>query len=155
MKLSKNIFIMLLVLTIFFSGVVFASNFNKTIEVTYLPLKYFFDGVQKQPPEGQSGFVYNGTTYVPLRFIGETLGQEVGWDGKSYSIYIGEQPGGEVTYLSDMKTITSERRRCEFVKDFTTNMGEQFTNVYSLVGNFYNKGYILDEYVLNGKYKKI
>lgn len=154
MKILKNIFTILIVLVIFFSGVIYASNFNKTIEVAYLPLKYYFDGIQKEPPEGQSGFIYNGTTYVPLRFVSETLGKDVGWDGKNYSIYIGEQPRGEVTYLSDMKTLTSKKYKYEFTNDFITNMGDRFTNAYTLVGSWGYPGYISNEYILDGKYKK-
>ncbi len=54
-----------------------AATASKTIQVTFLPIKYLFDGVEKKPPEGQAGFVYQGTVYVPLRFVGEALGKEV------------------------------------------------------------------------------
>ncbi len=32
--------------------------------------------------------IINGRTYIPLRFVGEALGDKVSWDGKSRSIYI-------------------------------------------------------------------
>lgn len=38
------------------------------------------------------GFVYEGTTYVPLRFMAESLGKEVAWDGKTSSIFVGRNP---------------------------------------------------------------
>lgn len=34
-------------------------------------------------------FMYNGTTYVPLRFISEKLGKGVSWDAKTGTVYIG------------------------------------------------------------------
>jgi hypothetical protein len=51
-----------------------------------------FDGEQKIPPKNQEGFVYQGTTYVPLRFVAESLGKEVEWDQETLSIYVGKKP---------------------------------------------------------------
>lgn len=33
--------------------------------------------------------IYNGSTFVPLRFISESLGEKVSWNGNERSIYIG------------------------------------------------------------------
>jgi foldase protein PrsA len=61
------------------------------IEVMFRPLTYLFDGVEKKPAEG-SGFIYEGSTYVPVRFVSEALGKEVGWDDATGTISIHE-PG--------------------------------------------------------------
>ncbi len=37
-----------------------------------------------------SPYIYNGHTYVPFRFVSESLGIKVYWDAKSKSILIGE-----------------------------------------------------------------
>jgi foldase protein PrsA len=74
------------------------------IEVTYRNLKYMFDGIEQAPSEGK-GFIYEGTTYVPARFISESLGKKVEWDETNDTIWIGENPnhivasyqGGSVT----------------------------------------------------------
>lgn len=78
---------------------VFATNTAK-IEVIYDNLKYIVNGVQKVPSVGQ-GFIYQGTTYVPLRFAAEATGQDITWDGKNKTIYIGKKEG-ESKYLSDV-----------------------------------------------------
>lgn len=75
-----------------------------SINVDMKPLKYFFDGVEKK--SSSQGFAYNGTTYVPLRFMAESLGKEVEWDGKNNTIYVGKKPVGATgtIYLTDLTT---------------------------------------------------
>jgi foldase protein PrsA len=63
------------------------------IEVMFRPLTFLFDGVEKKPSEG-AAFIYDGSTYVPLRFVSETLGKEVGWDGDTGTIFI-DEPGSK------------------------------------------------------------
>jgi len=53
--------------------------------------KVFINGDDKTN-EFKEPFVYNNTTYVSLRDVAEALGQEVHWDAKTESIYIGERP---------------------------------------------------------------
>ncbi|MCS7459729.1 peptidylprolyl isomerase [Paenibacillus doosanensis] len=78
------------------------------IEVYFQNLKYMFDGFEKKPAEDQGqGFIYNGTTYVPLRFVSEALGKDVQWDDETQTIWVGkkldtaatvaEYQGGQVT----------------------------------------------------------
>lgn len=74
------------------------------IEVAFRSLKYMFDGVEKAP-DGSKGFIYEGSTYVPLRFVSEALGKKVEWDEANETIWIGNNPnkivatyqGGTVT----------------------------------------------------------
>lgn len=62
------------------------------IEVSFTDLTYIFNGTKKEPPSGQRGFIYKDTTYVPLRFVAESLGEEVGWDGDTKTIHVGLAP---------------------------------------------------------------
>jgi len=68
---------------------VFAQNAEIIIEK--LPLKYIFNGVEKTPVEGEEGFIYNDRTYVPIRFISESLGKEVLWNEENYTIDISDK----------------------------------------------------------------
>ncbi|WP_127584410.1 lamin tail domain-containing protein [Paenibacillus koleovorans] len=61
------------------------------IEVYFKNLRYMFDGVEKKTSD-LKGFIYEGSTYVPLRFVGESLGKEVSWQEETQTIWIGEQP---------------------------------------------------------------
>ncbi|OXM88274.1 peptidylprolyl isomerase [Paenibacillus rigui] len=89
-------------------SVAFANGAGTQIEVYFKNLKYMFDGTEKSPTAEQGqGFVYNGTTYVPLRFVSEALGKEVQWDGDTDTIWVGKKvdlsaviatyQGGQVT----------------------------------------------------------
>ncbi|WP_246066892.1 stalk domain-containing protein [Paenibacillus koleovorans] len=79
---------------VFFSGLSYAAGGATGIEVYFRELKYYFDGVRKEPPPEQQGFLYKDTTYVPLRFLTEALGKPVGWDDATSSIFVGERPVG-------------------------------------------------------------
>ncbi|NEW05991.1 peptidylprolyl isomerase [Paenibacillus sp. SYP-B3998] len=77
---------------------------SSQIDVAFRNLKYMFDGVEKAPAEGK-GFIYEGSTYVPLKFVSEALGKAVEWDETNETIWIGSNPshivatykGGKVT----------------------------------------------------------
>lgn len=74
------------------------------IEVAFRNLTYMFDGVEKTPTAGK-GFIYEGDTYVPLRFMSDALGKKVAWDDATSTIWVGNNPnqivatyaGGTVT----------------------------------------------------------
>ena len=89
-------------------SVAYASGNGTQIEVYFKNLKYMFDGTEKNPTSEQGqGFIYNGTTYVPLRFVSEALGKEVQWDGDTDTVWVGKKidlasivatyQGGQVT----------------------------------------------------------
>ncbi|TEB06020.1 Glutamine-binding periplasmic protein precursor [Pelotomaculum schinkii] len=78
-----------------FGTIGFASGYQRQITVDFLPLKFFFNGVEKHQEQNQPAFIYNDVTYVPVRFVAETLGQPVEWDGENLSIYIGGKSSGK------------------------------------------------------------
>lgn len=70
-----------------------AESTLKSILVNFdLVKKMVFDGVEKIPPEDMKPFVYNGRTYVSLKYAGEALGKEVGWDSKTGTVTIESKP---------------------------------------------------------------
>lgn len=102
----------LIVGSLLVSGVGYAAS-QMNIEVATPLLRYIIDGKEVIPgdKEGQyyngkydvpSGFIYKGTTYVPLRMIGEELDKQVTWDGKTYTITIADSH----LELQDIKDIS-------------------------------------------------
>ncbi|RTE11067.1 peptidylprolyl isomerase [Paenibacillus whitsoniae] len=101
----KGLIVGLTIGSVLSGTVAFAAN-STQIEVTFRNLTYMFDGVEKAPaPEQGKGFIYEGTTYVPLRFVGDALGKKVSWDDATSTVFIGGNPnqvvatyqGGTVT----------------------------------------------------------
>lgn len=57
------------------------------------------DGKEQQfvDANGQTVYpiIYNGSTYLPLRAIGNLMGKEVGWSGELSTVFLGEQADEE------------------------------------------------------------
>lgn len=71
---------------------VFATPIEQAINVVYDNYRIIIDGADKSNvPEDSKPFIYNGSTYVPLRYIGEAMGKKVLWDGDTKSIYINDE----------------------------------------------------------------
>ena len=71
----------------------FAALTAKTIEV-YTGVNLYVDDVKFTPRDANGKEVevllYNGTTYLPVRAIGEAYGKAIAWDGSTKSAYIGD-----------------------------------------------------------------
>lgn len=123
---------------------------SKTIQVS-TGVDIYVDGVKMIPTDANGNpvetFVYNGTTYVPLRAVSQSLGKAVEWDGINQRVYIGEVPG-QKQYLLDV------------CPPYQTKNYEQPTTI-TMAGVKYVKGfYLLNRttfdgyafYNLNGQY---
>lgn len=86
---------------IMFSSIGAFAAGGKLIEVFYGIKDVKIDKVSQMP--NQKPFTYNGTTYVPLRFISEKFGKPVKFDSKDQTIYIGEFDGEKVILGNDME----------------------------------------------------
>lgn len=72
-----------------------AQMVGKTIEV-FTGITIYVDGAEMKPTDANGKpvdvFVYEGTTYVPLRAVSQSLGENVQYDGPTQSVYIGDDP---------------------------------------------------------------
>lgn len=87
----KKIALIVLVAVLFLASVsiVYATLGNKTITITYRNISIYINGVKKVP--SNEPFIYNSSTYVPLRFVSEALDKEVKWDGTNNRIDINDK----------------------------------------------------------------
>lgn len=81
---------------------------TKTLEVNYSDIKVYVDGELKSSE--QEPFMYEGTTYVPLRFISESLGSEVTWVGDTKSIYLEANSSTNVSDTTTNNDATTEAK---------------------------------------------
>ena len=72
-----------------------------TVKVQSINVKMIFDGVSIQPPVGQYVFMYNNTTYVPLRFMSYALQKSVAWDVKNVKVTVAEPSSSELVVIKE------------------------------------------------------
>ncbi len=136
-------------------GGVLASNAARTIEVQYMDIKLVVDGVQVTPKDANGTvvepFIYNGTTYLPVRAVGAALGKEVDWEGNTKTVYIGTIPGraGE-NYLTPYETSYDSGVYSNDAAKHFTMMGKSYTQGFTVQ---YDSGYAL--FNLDGRYASI
>ncbi|QXM06743.1 stalk domain-containing protein [Crassaminicella indica] len=105
----KKVMIGLVLGLLFSFSFVNADAIVKNISVNYGIVKRIIIDGEDNKFSDKKPFVYNGTTYVPLRYISENLGKKVTWDGKTGTVYIGEVPqiqtvsSVDEVYLTDKK----------------------------------------------------
>lgn len=86
----------------------FAEYASKKIAVTYRDIKLFTDGTETIPRDVNGNivepFIYNGTTYLPVRAVGEALGRDVDWDNSSSTVIISGKPTKTVYLFAEIPT---------------------------------------------------
>ncbi len=79
------------------------SSYTKEITASYSGISLVVDGVPIVPKDANGNvvepFIYEGTTYLPVRAVGEALGKTVSWDGANRTVYVGNVPGEEIYRL--------------------------------------------------------
>lgn len=153
--MSGVIFTLILVtsINVFATGIV-----RRKIDVVYNNIKLVVDGKPVAFGKDSAGkqiepFIHNGTTYLPVRAVGEALGKKVDWDGKTQTVYVGEKPG-EVSYMTE---IIEPYQRKGF-EIYNLNNPKKL----SMGGKEYNTGYLIENgwsnyayFNLNSQYKEI
>ncbi len=107
-KLTKGILTLGLAGAVLAGGSVLAADLSQKIDVYYRNISLYVNGAQIVPKDAKGNvvepFIYNGTTYLPVRAVGEALGMDVQWDGKTASAYLGKKDQNQPdTYLSKLQ----------------------------------------------------
>ena len=91
---TKGIIIGMLIMT-FLSGATLWASTTRDITVTFAGIRLVVNGNLVTPRDAQGNvvepFIWNGTTYLPVRALADALGQEVHWDGATQTVYIGQR----------------------------------------------------------------
>lgn len=124
---------------------------GKTIQV-FTGVNVYVDDQLVQPKDAKGNpvevFVYNGTTYLPIRAIGEALGKPVQWEGKTNSAYVGKHKSDKpAVWLKDLDYFTGSEIEAGTKTD---NLGQVHDQSV-----FYDDRYSGNTYLLNGQYTAI
>ena len=151
MKKSLRILALVLACVLLAGASVFAagSGYTKDLTVSYVGVDLVVDGIPIVPKDANGNvvepFIYEGTTYLPVRAVGEALGKTVSWDGATKTVYIGNVPGEDI-YLLDV---------CPPYQTY----GYSQPNEFEMMGKKYSHGFELLYYLnsvaifsLNGEY---
>lgn len=129
--------------TILTTGIVFAKQASETISVIYDNIKILIDGKEYQPTDASGNtvepFIYNGTTYLPVRAIANAFDKEVDWEPQTSTVTLGSKnydwldQMGYVDYYSSTKvdkmyaisedTVMTDKSKCDrglkfFMRDY-------------------------------------
>ena len=91
-----------------------ASTGARAIEAIFNDIAIYLDGNKLDPKDANGNpvepFIYNGTTYLPVRAIGEAIGRNVEWDAPNFSVYLGRRPDGTgaAMWLANLTPVVSQ-----------------------------------------------
>jgi hypothetical protein len=131
----------ILITVIIMSTVTYAAGVQQKIDVMLNSVNLKVNG----KIVNADNILYKGTTYVPLRVIGEMLGKEVGWDQKSNTASINDK--GFIPVENDSKNASANSGKNIFVnlseQDIQSAINEGKKGVMS-ISSFGNKNYGLN-----------
>lgn len=141
-----------------FGGVAYATVGTKTIEAVYSNIKVYKDNMLCELKDENGNliepFIYNGTTYMPVRGTASLADMHVTWDGASKSVYLWDEKIPEGTYFLE---VCPPYDTSYGAKTYSTLKGQSF----SMAGEKYSNGIVFnswDQYALfnlNSKYTTI
>ena len=120
-------------------GIVTAKKATETLEVTYSDIKIYKDNVPVEVKDVTGKviepFIYQGTTYLPVRGTSELAGMEVTWDGATRSVYLWDNimPDGAMLLEVCMPYRISKG---------TTYLGTK-SQYFNMAGKKYTDGFVL------------
>lgn len=140
------------------SGITYAASNVKTIEVAYDNIKVYKDNVLCELKDANGSviepFIYNGTTYMPVRGTANLADMEVTWDGIGKSVYLWDEISPDGTAFIEVCPPYDKSWYCE---TYLASDGESFT----MAGEKYSNGMVFDDngqhalFNLNGKYSAV
>lgn len=140
------------------SGISIAKTTTTLYNVLTQGISIVVDGQKINPKDGAGNkvepFIYNGTTYLPVRAVADAFKKEVSWDKDSYTVYLGKQPEknvveGDTVALNQLAPIggnPSITTQAHLVRD-------EFKNEYDYAW-MNSPGSYSAEYEVNGEYSR-
>ncbi len=166
-KRAQGIITGVLIGAIMTSGAVFAKQASETIHVVYDNIKILIDGKEYQPTDVSGNavepFIYNGTTYLPVRAIANAFDKEVDWEAQTSTVTLGSKKYdwldqmGYVDYkvshnatgISAIETGTKDNTGRKLDRGLRFKLHEEY---YESDNDGTARSYLTAQYLLNGAY---
>lgn len=158
-KRLQGIMIGMLIGATLTGGTVLAKTGLEHIEVMYNNIKVYKDNVLCELKDSNGTviepFIYNGTTYMPVRGTANLAGMEVSWDGATQSVYLWDEIPMDGTYLLEVcppyKLSAGNIHLQSEGKSFSM-AGKKYSNGFELYDPNYNPTALFN---LDSKFSKI
>ena len=143
-------------------AMVFASNTTTLYNVINSGIKIVVDG-QKFNPTDASGntvepFIYQGTTYLPVRAIANAVGKAVYWDGPNTTVYLGDTDGRLEYPTATINDVDNISDRLYYFRSVSAEkLTDNYGNAYSYAnyyGDLSNSEICPFQALLNMKYSR-
>lgn len=106
-------------------------------------------------------FIIDGTTYLPVRAVGEALGLNVSWDGSTSTVILGNDPmkNQPAAWLGELETFTGRATETKVERGqhgnlSTANSGDTFDRFLNLGKIESSNVPIAASYLLKGQYSR-
>lgn len=139
-------------------SIAYAASETKMIEVLYDNVKVYKDNVLCELKDANGSviepFIYNGTTYMPVRGTANLADMQVTWDGNTKSVYLWDELVPDGTYLME---VCPPYETSSNYEAYLQSEGKSFT----MSGTKYSNGFKLcdcEDYALfnlNSRYSSI
>lgn len=137
----------------------FAANTTTLYDVIADGVRIVVDGRRINPTDANGNtvepIIYNGTTYLPVRAVANAFGKAVSWDGRNYTVYLGNMQG-------ELEYPTEELNTDDNIGDYFWKASRDLKDNY---GNYYSRAIECDwnnhdydatfEKICNMKFAKI
>lgn len=110
-------FVLALLMVLSATTSVFAAGTKtKTATLTYSNIKVTLNGKQIELNDKNEPFVIDGTTYLPVRALAESLGLDVTWDGKTSTVVLATKTASNTTTSAPTKSTSSSNSTTDATK---------------------------------------
>ena len=144
----------ILIGALFTGGASYAKNAVEYLSVNYNNIKVYKDNVQYQLKDASGKivepFIYNGTTYLPVRGVAELAGMPVTWDDSTKSVYLWQSASQEADLIVACPPYDSKNCSIYDVDEYFKMDGSNYCNGFRL---WTSSGYA--QFNLGNKYKTL